>query len=58
MRPAQRIASHEHIDKIAIALSPKTVAEFYAEYLEALASLGITPRIYSRPVEIADEVWG
>ena len=39
----------------AIALSPKTVAEFYAEYLEALASLGITPRIYSRPVEIADD---
>jgi hypothetical protein len=37
-----------------IPLAPKSVADFYAEYLEVLASLGVTPRIYSQPVEIAD----
>lgn len=33
-------------------LAPRTVAEFYAEYLELLAGLGVAPRIWPRPVEI------
>jgi hypothetical protein len=37
-----------------LPLVSKSVAEFYAEYMATLRSLGIVPRIYPRPVEIAD----
>jgi hypothetical protein len=36
----------------SLALAPRTVAQFYAEYMAALRSLGITPTIMPRPVEV------
>jgi hypothetical protein len=39
-----------------IALEPKTVAAFYAEVMEALASLGLAIRIWPVPVEIEDAI--
>lgn len=33
-------------------LSPRTVAEFYAEFMDALHSLGINPKVWSMPVEV------
>jgi hypothetical protein len=36
----------------SLALAPRTVAQFYAEYMAALQSLGITPAIMPRPVEV------
>jgi hypothetical protein len=35
-------------------LFPRTVADFYAEYMAALRSLGIEVRIYKKPVEFDD----
>jgi hypothetical protein len=43
-------------DEREIALAPKTVAAFYAEVLEALASLGLAIPIWPVPVEIEDAV--
>lgn len=34
------------------ALRPQSVAQFHARYMEALRSLGVTPRIMARPVEV------
>jgi Family of unknown function (DUF5996) len=39
-----------------LALAPRSVADFYAEYMSALASLGIEPRIWKMPVEVADPI--
>jgi len=39
-------------DTRAIPLIPKSVAAFYAEYLEALRSLGVGVRLYGIPVEV------
>jgi hypothetical protein len=39
-----------------IALEPKTVAAFYAEVMDALASLGLAIQIWPVPVEIDDAV--
>lgn len=36
----------------SLALAPRPVAQFYAEYVAALRSLGITPPIMPRPVEV------
>lgn len=36
----------------SLPLAARSVAEFYRETLEALASLGITPRLWSMPVEV------
>ncbi len=33
-------------------LAPRTVAEFYAEFMDALHSLGIHPKVWSMPVEV------
>jgi hypothetical protein len=38
----------------AIDLGPRSVADFYAELMEALRALGIEVRIWTRPVEIED----
>jgi hypothetical protein len=39
-----------------IALEPKTVADFYAEFMSALRSLKIDIAIYIKPVEVPDPV--
>ncbi len=39
-----------------LALQPRTVAEFYAEFLSALRQLGIEVSIYGTPVEVPDPV--
>ena len=40
----------------SIALAPKTVADFYAEFLAMLRSQGIDVKIWKMPVEIADPI--
>ncbi len=37
---------------VALPLRPQSVAEFYREYLAALASFGITPKFHPKPSEI------
>ena len=39
-----------------LALVPRTVAEFYAEFMSALRSMGIELSIYAKPVEVADPI--
>jgi uncharacterized protein DUF5996 len=39
-----------------LALEPRTVAEFYAEFMAALRSLGINVAIYTKPVEVPDPI--
>lgn len=39
-----------------IALAPRTVADFYREFMAALASLKIDPKIWPMPVEILDPI--
>jgi uncharacterized protein DUF5996 len=40
----------------AVRLEPKTVADFYAETMRALSSLGITVRIWPMPVEVPSPI--
>ena len=40
----------------ALALEPRTVAEFYAEFMGALRELGIEVTIWPKPVEVPDPV--
>jgi hypothetical protein len=42
--------------KIQLALEPQSVAEFYGEYREALAMLGVEAKLWPMPVEVADPV--
>lgn len=39
-----------------LALAPRSVADFYAEYMSALASLGIKPHVWKMPVEVAEPI--
>jgi hypothetical protein len=39
-----------------LALAPRSVADFYAEYMSALRSLDIHPHIWKMPVEVADPI--
>jgi len=39
-----------------LALAPCTVAEFYAEFMAALRSLGIEATIYAKPVEVENPI--
>ena len=41
---------------LRIALRPEPVAEFYRNFMAALASLGIDVKIYSRAVEVPDPI--
>ena len=41
---------------VAVRLTARPVAEFYAEYMWALASLGVEAKIWPMPVEVADPV--
>jgi Family of unknown function (DUF5996) len=43
-------------DRRAIALEPKSVADFYAEVMGTLDELGLTTSIWPMPVEIAGDV--
>jgi hypothetical protein len=40
----------------ALALQPKTVADFYAEFMAALRSLNIEVAIHPKPVEVPDPI--
>ncbi|MFN2399439.1 MAG: DUF5996 family protein [Gemmatimonadaceae bacterium] len=40
----------------SIALKPRSVAEFYGEYLETLKALGIEVRLWGMPVEVMDAI--
>ena len=40
----------------SFALAPMTVAKFYAEIMARLKKLGIAPKIWTMPVEIADAI--
>ena len=39
-----------------LRLAPRSVADFYAEYMSALKSLGIEAHIWKMPVEVADPI--
>ncbi|GAB40954.1 MULTISPECIES: DUF5996 family protein [Gordonia] len=39
-----------------VRLEPRTTADFYADYLAQLESLGISVPIYDRPVEVAESI--
>lgn len=39
----------------SLALVPRTVADFYSEFMEALHSLGIDAKIWTTPVEVAEQ---
>lgn len=41
---------------LALALAPRTVADFYHELMASLASLGIAVKIWKMPVEISDPI--
>src|ERR1700722_1831093 len=41
---------------LTIALAPRSVADFYREFKDALASLGIQVKIWNMPVEIPDPI--
>jgi hypothetical protein len=40
----------------SLPLRPQPIAEFFSEYMALLCSLGIEPRIWPHPVEIADPI--
>src|SRR5512138_2036763 len=50
----QLVARTSDGDARTLPLAPRSVASFYDEYLALLRSLGVEPRIYPVPVEIAD----
>jgi hypothetical protein len=39
-----------------LPLAPRSVADFYAEYMSSLRTLGIEPHIWKMPVEVADPI--
>ena len=41
---------------LSMALAPRSVADFYREFMAALASLGIAVKIWKMPVEIPDPI--
>lgn len=52
-----RLVIHSSDSKTAsVALSPRTVADFYNETISALRSLGIEVKIWKMPVEVADAI--
>ena len=42
--------------RVEMSLVPRTVAEFYAEFMAALLSLGISVEIYGKPVEVPEPI--
>jgi hypothetical protein len=49
------IQTDQHTSR-ALALEPRSVAEFYREFMAALAALGIKVKIWRMPVEIPDPI--
>ncbi len=45
-----------HATSKALALAPRSVADFYREFMAALAALGIDVKIWKMPVEISDPI--
>jgi hypothetical protein len=45
-----------HATSTTLALAPRSVADFYREFMETLASLGIEVKIWKMPVEIPDPI--
>jgi hypothetical protein len=45
-----------HATSRTLALEPRTVADFYREFMDALASLGIEVKIWKMPCEVADPI--
>jgi hypothetical protein len=43
-------------ERRSLPLAPRTVAEFYAEFLEALHSVGINAHVWDMPVEVPNPV--
>lgn len=52
----QLLARTSDGDVRSLPLAPRSVAEFYDEYLAMLRALGVAPRIRPIPVEIADTI--
>src|SRR5215471_1407134 len=50
----QLVARTSEGETRSLALAPRSVADFYREYVEMLRSLEIAPHIWPVPVEIAD----
>jgi len=42
--------------RVALALKPQSVAEFYKKFMSALAELGVTVKVWTTPCEIPDPI--
>jgi hypothetical protein len=52
----QLLIQTSHDTKRTLALAPRSVANFYREFMAALASLGIEVKIWKMPCEVADPI--
>ena len=52
----QLVIHTSHATSKILALAPRSVADFYREFMAALASLGIEVKIWKMPVEIPDPI--
>jgi hypothetical protein len=52
----QLLIKTNHDTAAKLELKPRSVADFYQEYMAALASLGIAVKIWKMPVEIANPI--
>src|SRR6185312_612715 len=52
----QLLIETNHSTKAVMKLAPRSVAEFYREFMRALASLGIEIKIWKMPVEIPNPI--
>jgi hypothetical protein len=52
----QLLIQTSHDTKRTLALAPRSVADFYREFMAALASLGIEVKIWKMPCEVADPI--
>jgi hypothetical protein len=52
----QLLIQTSHDTKRTLALVPRSVADFYREFMAALASLGIEVKIWKMPCEVADPI--
>src|SRR5258705_6363600 len=43
-------------ERKSLALEPRTVAEFYSEFMSILRSMGVEVSIYAKPVEVPDPI--
>jgi Family of unknown function (DUF5996) len=52
----QLLIQTSHDTKRTLALAPRSVADFYREFMAALASLGIEVKIWKMPCEVANPI--